>query len=474
MFKKGMLVFVAIFFFVPIALAANFDADVKIVNNKILLKGTATYEVTINNNGNGTEKYEVYSLSFPTWEAKTADGIKIFKIAPGGSKTAKILVTPLHIDKIGGYVVPLKIMQESTKEVVDVPLRVEIRSQQQLEGRYIPTVLMTYRIEEKIDPNNEIPIEIMLDNQNILDLPELKIKIESNTINDEFTVSLGPKAINTTNRIYNLDPLTAPQEDNIAVSVFLGDEVISGPKFKKFEIIGRVEVVEEEKVERSFLQIRKEVVFYNRGNKAFEDVVRVESKLLRAFFTSTNPKGTLITEGDKKLYSWQTTIEPAGSFSVVLIENYRPLFVILVVVLIIAILYFVFRSPLVVRKSVSNIEKKEGGISEMKVVINVKNRGKRALENITIVDRVPNIVSIEKELSIGTLQPQRIIPRPHKGALIKWVVEKLSDSEERVISYKIKSKLSILGDLNLEPAVAKAHHGKKHIIVKSNIVSISS
>jgi len=39
-----------------------------------LLKGTASYDLTVNNKGNGTEKFEVYSLTFPTWDVKVEDG----------------------------------------------------------------------------------------------------------------------------------------------------------------------------------------------------------------------------------------------------------------------------------------------------------------------------------------------------------------------------------------------------------------
>lgn len=474
MLKKCILVFIVLFFCVPIALALNFDADVKIIDNKILLKGTATYDVNITNEGNGTEIFEIYSLTFPTWDVIVEDGIKIFKLAPGGSKTTKIMVTPLYIDKIGGYFVPLKIKQDSTKDVLDVPLKVDIRTQQQLEGKYIPTVLMTYRIQEKIDPKKEISIEITLDNRNVLDLGDVVIKIESKLIKDEIETTLGPKEVKTIRLSKTIDPITEPQEDTIFISVIKDDQVIVNPKAKKFEVIGEYDIGEKEKVERSFLMIVKEVTYSNVGNKAYEGSVKVESKLLRTFFTSTRPKVDLITEGEKKFYVWDVKIGPMESFTVSMTENYRPLFIIIVVILIIAILYFVFRSPLVIRKSASNIEKQEGGISELKVVLNIKNRGKKPIESITIVDRVPNIVSIEKEISIGTLQPEKIIRRPHKGALIKWVIEKLAVSEERIIYYRIKSSLAILGDLNLESAVAKSVHGKKEIIVKSNHVSVSS
>jgi len=462
------------FICIPIALAANFTVNVDTIDNTILLKGTATFGVTIKNNGAGTDTFEMYSLTYPTWEVKPEDNINVFKLLKDESITKKILVTPLHVDKVGGYVVSLKVKQDSTKNIIEIPLMVEIRTEQQLYGKYIPTVLLVYQMDEKIDPRKEIPISITLDNQNTLNLEELMIKIESGLIHDEISTTLGPREVKTVKAVERLDPLTKPQEDTIFVSVLRNNSVIANPKAKRYEIMGTVDLSQKEKTEKSFLTITKKIEYSNSGNKVYEGTLKVDSKRIRAFFTSTKPKGKLTTVNNSVSFSWNAKIEPAGTFSVEVSENYRPLFIILVIIIVIIIIYFIFRSPLIIRKNVSNIEKKEGGISEMRIVLNVKNRGRRPLENILIVDRVPDIVSIEKGISIGTLHPERIMARPHKGHLIKWMIDKLGESEERVISYCVKSKLSILGDMDLEPAVAKGHVGKREIIVRSNIVSISS
>ena len=69
---------------------------------------------------------------------------------------------------------------------------------------------------------------------------------------------------------------------------------------------------------------------------------------------------------------------------------------------------------------------------------------------IEIVDKIPNIADLEKGLSIGTLHPTKILKHERKGTIIKWLIEQLDAGDERVISYKIKSHLSILGEFRLK------------------------
>lgn len=54
-----------------------------------------------------------------------------------------------------------------------------------------------------------------------------------------------------------------------------------------------------------------------------------------------------------------------------------------------------------------------------------------------------------------TLRPVNIVKHDRKGTIVKWSIEKMAPGEQRIITYKIKSKLSILGGVTLPVAVAK-------------------
>ena len=141
-------------------------------------------------------------------------------------------------------------------------------------------------------------------------------------------------------------------------------------------------------------------------------------------------------------------------------------------IIVAVVLYFLFRSPIIVRKGIANVVMSEGGISEAKIVVRVKNRSSKQVSNIEVIDNVPHIAHVEKELSIGSMQPHAVMQHPKRGVVIKWNIEAIEPGDERVLSYKMKSRLAILGEFNLPAATARCKVGEKVVISNSNRVSI--
>jgi hypothetical protein len=56
--------------------------------------------------------------------------------------------------------------------------------------------------------------------------------------------------------------------------------------------------------------------------------------------------------------------------------------------------------------------------------------------------------------------------------LVVWDIESLSPSEERVITYFLRSKLKIIGGFNLQPAVVKYKINNSEARMKSNIAIV--
>jgi len=74
---------------------------------------------------------------------------------------------------------------------------------------------------------------------------------------------------------------------------------------------------------------------------------------------------------------------------------------------------------------------------------------------VKIVDVVPSIAEVRKEFAEGTLKPSSILKHSSKGTILKWDIPELAPGEERLISYDIKSKLSIIGSFSLPRAKIK-------------------
>jgi len=335
----------------------------------------------------------------------------------------------------------------------------------------VETVLATIMMNDKINPTKDILINIILNNQNIMEYPEITVQVESNLIQEEIKESLGKKERKTISLTKSINPQTMPQEDTLVVKLIANNKTLD-TKVKRIEVIEAVELVKKEKTDRGFMKIIEDITLKNEGNVRYTEGFKTESSILHMLFTSSRPKGKFIKEDGKRYLVIAADIAPGESINIQITRNYVTLLIIVALLAIMMGLYYLFRSPLTIRKQATNIALKEGGVSELKVVLNISNRSKNKIKNIEIIDRIPNIVDIEKCLTIGTLQPTKILKHEKKGTIIKWFIEWLESGDERVISYKIKSHLSILGEFNLSPTIARFNFNGKEITTNSNSLGI--
>ncbi len=469
--KRAILSVMAVLLLLPFASALSFLVGITPVKDSITMDSEAVFDIKITNNYNSAESFRIKNPNYPMWDIKT-DPLQnpiSLEIAQNESKIQKIIIAPLHISSVGAYDVNVDVRLERTNELITVPVRIKVRTAGK--GRYVPTIIPTITIPEKIDPRKELPISIKLDNQNILEMPELKIRVEGGLISDEIKTSLGPEATKTVEIKKEPDRLTSPGTYDVVISALLGEEIVMGQITKKVAVEEYQEIIETWSTKKLF-KSEKNLKFVT-NNADYKGKVKIETTFFKSLFSSTKPRSR-ITKENGKLYLVIDAVLTDKSMEIVFIENFRPLFFIIFLVAIIVAFYYLYRSPLTIRKLASSVVKREGGISELKVVLNIKNRSKKLASNIELTDRIPNIIDIEKELSIGTLQPIQVLRHEKKGSIIKWIVNDLDFGEERVISYKIKSRLPVLGDLNLPQATAKFVCNKRTMVTASNRLSVSA
>jgi hypothetical protein len=106
-------------------------------------------------------------------------------------------------------------------------------------------------------------------------------------------------------------------------------------------------------------------------------------------------------------------------------------------------------------------------------MLDVINGTGKGLKDIKIIDIVPTIADIKKEFPEGTLKPSAILKHSSKGILLKWEIPELAPGEERLISYDIRTKLSILGSFTLPRAKVKYIKDGKESVVISNSTGVS-
>ena len=470
---KNIFLFLFVLLFYPTpAYAASFDVKAVPVLDTIDINEPAKFNFEITNNLNTRQEFRIYTLDYPFWDIRTdpiANPITL-AVMPKSTESIEILIDPLHVAQAGAYAVNIYIQSETTEQRVIAPVEIGIKSTELLIGGYVPTVITSVSIPEKIDPREEIPIKINLNNQNVIDYQDMVIKIESSLINDAIPYKLGPKEEKTLTITKNVNPFAEPQKDKFAVSVFKGERLIVSPIVKPIEIIGYGSL-DEIQVKKGVLRTKKEFLFTS-NNQNYEGEARVETTFFKALFTSTSPRAKSIAENGKRYFIWNISLENANSLKITVTENLLPLVIIIILIVALVVLYYIFRSPLTIRKEAQSIKKRDGGISELKIVLHLRNRGSNPLKDIDITERVPHLVHVEKEVSIGALHPEKILRHEMRGTIIKWKINSLNPNEERVLAYKIGARLPILGSLTLSAAGAKFEYDNKVLVAASNRLSV--
>jgi len=472
--KTTFFVLIALFCLLPnLAYAASFGAEATAIKDKIVVDEIAEFDITISNYLDTEEEFVIKKAGYPFWDmyTKPLQNPATLKVPAQGSASIRFFVDPLYITSVDTYTLGVGVVLERTGEEYKVPITIGIISTEPLIGGYIPTVLASISVSpEKIDPREEFAVRITLNNQNVLDYPNLTIRAESNLFKDELHVPLGPREDRTVELRKKFDDMTPPQEDRLVVAIFKEGRIIVTPIVKEFEV-AEYSTQQEIPKEQSFLKIRKGIKVTS-NNLEYAGTVRVETTPIKSLFTSTSPRAESVKDGDKHYLVWNVKLNKDRTMIMYTFENYRPIVVITALAVIAIVLYFLFRSPVVVRKGIANVSFSEGGVSEAKVVVRVKNRSSKQIANIEVIDSLSHIAHVERELSIGSMQPHAVMQHPKRGVMIKWTIESLEPGDERVLSYKMKSRLPVLGEFNLPAATARAKVGNKVIISNSNRVSV--
>jgi len=461
--KKVVLWLALLIVLSSIAFAQDtFHARIEPAEVAIKQDQTAELNLSITHTSDQIKTFEIYSKNV-IWDVRVQDAMRV---EPSQLFSTQLFVRPLNINP-GTYIVPLTVKQVGSNLKEEKNIVLEVRSVVPPEQSYLPAVRGEVYLQDDIDPRDELKIRVLLQNQNRRELDKVDVKIRSKTINQDYTASLGPLEKKELKFFVQLSPFTKPQDDLIRVSVIV-PEKDRGFRFdldpKPLEILDYTDFSEEVKTEEGFLKTTYLVTLSNQGNVRHQDQYKIASSFFKNIFVTTVPRAEKV-QGN---LVWDIDLKSNDSELIMYTFNFQPILIISIAILIILISYFVFRSPVVMRKTATVIATKEGGISELKIIIEIINRSKKQIKHVKIIDNVPRIAELAKEYDVGTVKPDKVVQHERKGTLVKWSLDEVDPGEERVISYKVKSKLSILGGVTLPSAAAKFDVGKRHRTANSN------
>ena len=451
-------------------LAAS-TVSVEVIDNEITPREEASFNVEITNNADEVQKYSIYSLEDGRdWNVDPAPlKDKIFALAPGASKTIRMEARPLGILPPKIYYLRFSV-ESDLGEKYDEALKVYLATDQPRD--YLPTLTVNIDMDDKIDPTNPVSVKLFLENRNPLNLTDLNIKIQSDIpeFNKEVTVGLPPVEEKTIE--FSIIPNEFQQpKDYTLFFVFSRNGDVVKIKEQKIEIVSLVPEFTKEVVEEDvFLKVFSQMVVTNDGNVKNTQKVKVPVSVWKAFFSSADSE---VIDGQRYLV-WELELGPSDSATLNYVTNYRWLIYLLAIVLILAGFYWYVQSPIMVVKSATTEKSDSETLSEIKVTLEVKNKGRKALKEVIITDTVPGIANVQGGLELGTLKPHEI-KHGKKITKVIWSLAELDVHEHRLITYKIKAKLNIVGTFSLPRAtVTFKKKGRKKGKAFSNVFRLST
>ena len=309
-----------------------------------------------------------------------------------------------------------------------------------------------------------------------LDLSDLKIKIQSEMPEfvKELSVNLPPLEKKTVEFTISPNKYQQPK-DYTLFFVFEKNGEVAKIIEQKVEILSLLpDFKTEVKGETIVLKTFNELIATNEGNVLNTQTVKHPISLWKSLITISNGKTQKI-EGERYL-TWEATLSPNESVALNFTTNYRILLYVLIVLIVGASFYFYVQSPLVISKEAITTRDGEDQdtLSEIKITLEVKNKTTKPIKEINITDLVPGIANVEKSLELGTLRPKEV-RHTKQGTKVIWSLAELDAHEHRLITYKVKAKLNIVGTFSLPRAIVDYKKGKKKIKKSySNIFRLSS
>ncbi|MAG39140.1 hypothetical protein CMO90_03565 [Candidatus Woesearchaeota archaeon] len=434
------------------------------IKKDIFSDEAAEFNITITNFLGISDVFTVSAFD-PSWNLLTNQIL----VPADSSKSFVLKINPGSEVPLGIHAINVKFKSSQIGEFMNKVFTINIRPYDPVFGIYRPSIQFSANIDKEVDPRKKIPIEIYLRNRNALDIGELEIEIESTLFQDKVTTTLGPLEEKRTEYLYKIDELQEPGLFSLDVKLLVKDVVIS-QSTQTYEVIGYSTIIQDRESKSFLFKTTETITLENLGNSKKTKKVNLAMSWLKRMLTNSDPKSTTVG----KSLEWDITLNSQELRTIIVTTNYRRPIFLLIIIFISLILYYIYRSPIIITKEAFAESQNDEGLEHLKIRLFVKNRTRKIVDRIGIIDRIPSIAQLLKSKKLGTIHPEKITPHEKKGTIIKWNIESLEPFEERIITYEIKSRLKIIGNLSLPEVRIKFMDGNKERIIYSNRVMVSN
>jgi len=406
---------------------------------------TATYNFSITN-ANASDRFQLYTIS-AFWDINPT-----IVVVPAKSTSTFILEITLNDRQfIGPQLVPISIKSLNSEDSIEEQLYVYVKPSTESSPNYVPNVAMTVNMDNIIDPRQSTSVEISMVNRNPLDIQDLRIVVDSPLFSKEVQTSLGPLEGKTNQILLDLNRFQQPGVYPVNIKLVTQNKTVTEMQ-KEVEIINYSDVTVEKVSVKKLFSTTDYIKLHNDGNYPTVETYNIPKTFFQRLFTSSADKYTNTRDNGVNYISWNVPLDPQESHNLTVRTNYNSIAILIVLLLAGIAMYYIFRSPVLLYKRAKIIVSTDEGITEIRVKLHVKNRSGKEIRAVKVIDRHPKIVSLVDDDSIGSLKPTKMLSADKIHSLLMWNLEALEPYEERLISYTIRSRLNIVGNVHLHSA----------------------
>ena len=460
--KRAFVLLIALFLSLSVVALAEvlpaptFFVTPEAVNDMIMdpAEDSAEFYIWVENQGPDKDTYKLLYLDDPKWSFQVLPEPinKKIDVEPGEKEKIHILVKG-NVPE-GFYGVKVSVQSLGTGNIIDNVMKIRVGERGPGEPP-APDFDVDVSVPAQMDPRGTYNVLVNIKNNNERLLEDVNIKLASKFITDDTNVTVQPGETKSISFAVILLDNIEPQQDQLHVTInYDGKEFYSADH--NFEIIEYLPPFKTDiDVDKRVLRQDRTITITNEGNTIKTEAVRLETSLKERFFSRADPKFTYTKEGGRNYFEWIVSLEPGESQTIRLSTSYRILLLIALVIIALLIYKAATSNPLIVRKKIKSLNKAHGAVSDMSVVIYLKNRGKEPITNLRVVERVTRMVHLKKDSFEGSMHPVKMHTHAKEGTLLEYRFGELTPGDTRIIKYKVYAKLHIFGPITIKPTVVE-------------------
>ncbi|HLD15746.1 MAG TPA: hypothetical protein VJB94_04190 [Candidatus Nanoarchaeia archaeon] len=466
--KRLIIVLAAILLLTTSAYAADLTFGVKTDNPDVPAGGEIVYDVTIVNNQPRSDTIKVFvdELNlFPFSDFALSAKIEpnFFDIAGGASKKVKVSIRTMDTTtESRNYEIPLKahsVIDSSVKE--ETLLVMHVTSSKDL-------IKVTPHLPDELIPGDTNGIAVDFKNNGNILIENAEVYVTSEVFSASKVLTFRPGKDFTEAFDIDLKPDTKPGVYTLSIRIYK-DQELKGVYTSDFAVASNPDIKESKNVASGFLRKKITITNENEGNAPIKRRIEYKISGISRFFTKVDPAASY----QDGMYVWEFNVGAGEKQVINILIDYRtPFIVLFALALFILLAYYILTRGVNIKKRVFKISHDvEEGITELKIMLHIKNKAGKPVKEIKIIDLIPDHLMLTKEF--GTLKPDHMQKGSNNIRLI-WNVPSLEIGEERIFSYKVKSKIDIVGSLVLPAAAVHFVNDKGQVVtVKSRNVTIN-